>query len=159
MLLGNSLCRKALRSALLSTASRTAIVLRRAMWASGSERVSERVAKRIGEGNVERGGESGIARTALPARARYILPGAAALLSGAAFLGIVGFLAAAIASLLAWGLTGAAFEVIFHHFQNQILWAGLGGAMLLGAGAAVAGGWLPTFALLSRKPLEILRGE
>jgi hypothetical protein len=157
MLLGNSLCRKAVRSAPLSTASRTAIVLRRAMWASGSERVSERVAKRIGEGNLERGGESGIARTALPARARYILPGAAALLSGAAFLGIVGFLAVAIASLLAWGLTGAAFEVIFHHFQNQILWAGVGGAILLGA--AVAGGWLPTFALLSRKPLEVLRGE
>jgi predicted lysophospholipase L1 biosynthesis ABC-type transport system permease subunit len=72
---------------------------------------------------------------------------------------VIGFLSAAIASLLAWGLTGAAFQVIFHHFENQIPWTGICGAVLLGAGAAVAGGWLPTFAVLSRKPLEVLRGE
>jgi predicted lysophospholipase L1 biosynthesis ABC-type transport system permease subunit len=72
---------------------------------------------------------------------------------------VIGFLSAAIASLLAWGLTGAAFQVIFHHFENRVPWTGIGGAMLLGAAAAVAGGWLPTFGVLSRKPLEVLRGE
>jgi len=72
---------------------------------------------------------------------------------------VIGLLSAAIASLLAWGLTAAAFRVIFYHFETRIPWTGICGAMLLGAAAAVAGGWLPTFTLLSRKPLEVLRRE
>ncbi len=82
---------------------------------------------------------------------------------------VIGLLSAAIASLLAWGLTSAALRVIFHHVESRapglgvplqgVPWTGICGAILFGVVAAIAGGWLPTFSLLSRKPLEVLRGE
>lgn len=71
--------------------------------------------------------------------------------------GAIGLLAAAIASLLTWGLTSAMLSVVLHRPEIAVDWkiiaAALGGSTLL----TVAAGWVPSWGLLKRKPIEILR--
>jgi predicted lysophospholipase L1 biosynthesis ABC-type transport system permease subunit len=74
----------------------------------------------------------------------------------------IGLIAALIASVLAWGLTSAVLNVVFHrtHLEGAAIdWKTTMGVTAISAAIVLIGGWLPTLRLLFRKPLEALRAE
>jgi putative ABC transport system permease protein len=71
----------------------------------------------------------------------------------------IGVVSAAIASVLTCGLTIVALSLILHRADFGIDWKPIVGAAVLFVTLAIAAGWLPTFRLLSMKPMDILRGE
>jgi putative ABC transport system permease protein len=72
---------------------------------------------------------------------------------------VIGALSAAIASLLTCGLNAVVLSVVFHRLETAIAWIPIAGAALIAILVVVLAGWAPTFRLLARKPMDILRGE
>ncbi len=71
----------------------------------------------------------------------------------------IGLVAGITGSVLACGLTSVILSLIFHRvYAVASAWV-IGAAVIMSIVATVAAGWLPTYRLLSRRPMEILRGE
>lgn len=70
-----------------------------------------------------------------------------------------GLLSAAIGSLLACGFNSVILTVLFYRPEVVVDWRALAGAMLISPLVTVAAGWAPTYRLLHRRPMEILRHE
>jgi putative ABC transport system permease protein len=72
----------------------------------------------------------------------------------------IGAVSAAIGSALACGLTMVVIGLILRHVErNMIDWKPLKGGAFLSVMLIIVAGWLPIVRLLSRKPMDILRGE
>jgi len=71
----------------------------------------------------------------------------------------IGVLSGAIGSLLACGFTSAILTTVFHRFQAAIDWRGIAEALLISSLLAIVAGWVPTYRLLHRRPLLVLRRE
>jgi putative ABC transport system permease protein len=71
----------------------------------------------------------------------------------------IGALSAAIASILACGFTSIMLSVVFFRLKIAMEWKPILASLLVAVALTVAGGWLPTFSLLSRKPMDVMRGE
>ncbi len=69
----------------------------------------------------------------------------------------IGLLSGLIGGVLAQGFTAAALAVVFHRAGAAVEWKSLAAAIVAGVLLSVAAGWLPTFGLLKRRPLEALR--
>jgi putative ABC transport system permease protein len=72
---------------------------------------------------------------------------------------VIGALSAAIASLLTCGLNAVVLSVVFHRLETAIAWMPIAAAAFIAILVIVLAGWAPTFRLLARKPMDILRGE
>lgn len=71
----------------------------------------------------------------------------------------IGILSGAIGSVLACGFTSVSLGWVFGHAVLAIEWKSITAAMVLAPAVAIGAGWLPTWRLLGRKPLTVLRGE
>jgi putative ABC transport system permease protein len=71
----------------------------------------------------------------------------------------IGVLAGFIGGVLAFGFTSVVVSAIFRSPQAASGWYSIPAGILIGAPAAVVAGWLPTYRLLRRKPMEVLRDE
>ena len=68
-------------------------------------------------------------------------------------------MAGLIGGLLATGFTSATLTVIFQRPEVLVQWIPLLIAAGISTIATIIAGWLPSFRLLHRRPLEIIRGE
>ena len=50
-------------------------------------------------------------------------------------------------------------SVVLHRVETAIAWEPMLGAALLSITLVLAAGWVPILHLMSRKPMDILRGE
>jgi predicted lysophospholipase L1 biosynthesis ABC-type transport system permease subunit len=71
----------------------------------------------------------------------------------------LGLVSGAIAALLACGLGSVVLDVVFQRMQLAGDWGSTAAAVFLAALLAVVAGWLPSYGLLRKKPMEVLRGE
>jgi predicted lysophospholipase L1 biosynthesis ABC-type transport system permease subunit len=71
----------------------------------------------------------------------------------------IGAVSAAVGSVLACGLTITVVSLILHRLEMAIEWMPVACAALLSMTLITLAGWLPIFPLLSRKPMDVLRGE
>jgi len=71
----------------------------------------------------------------------------------------MGIFAGSIAGLLAYGFTAVAVFAILSGVHAVIEWKSPMVAMVAAGLLSIAGGWLPIYGLLKRKPLDVLRGE
>jgi putative ABC transport system permease protein len=71
----------------------------------------------------------------------------------------LGALSGAIGGVLACGFSAVITMALFHRPEAEISWRALAGTVLISPLLTLAAGWLPTYRLLSRKPLVVLRHE
>jgi putative ABC transport system permease protein len=71
----------------------------------------------------------------------------------------IGGISAAIASLLTCALNTVVLSLIFQRLETAIDWRPVAATIIIAIVVITVGGWLPTFRLLDRKPMDILRGE
>ena len=71
----------------------------------------------------------------------------------------VGLLAGAIGSALAYGFTSVTLAVIFHRVTAAMDCRVVAAAIVISALATTIAGWAPSYRLLGRKPMEVLRRE
>jgi|GEM_PF-6451197 len=71
----------------------------------------------------------------------------------------IGALAGIIAAVLSCGFTSAVLAVVLHRAEAVLDWKTLAAAITASMAAAVVAGWLPTWRLLDRKPMDVLRSE
>lgn len=75
----------------------------------------------------------------------------------------IGLFAALIASLLAFGLTTVVIQVALHRSAAMdwkvFDWKATAAMIAIAGALSLVGGWLPTFRLLFRKPMEVLRSD
>ncbi len=71
----------------------------------------------------------------------------------------LGVLSGLIAALLALGFGSVALSVVLGRAEATADWPPIAAAIALAALLAAGAGWLPTYGLLARKPMDVLRGE
>jgi predicted lysophospholipase L1 biosynthesis ABC-type transport system permease subunit len=71
----------------------------------------------------------------------------------------LGLVSALIAGALAWGFGSVALSVVFQSPQIMNDWHAIAASIGIAIPAVVFAGWLPTYPLLRRKPMEVLRRE
>ena len=71
----------------------------------------------------------------------------------------IGGLATAIACALTCGLNAVVLSLLFHRVEIAMEWKPVVIAAIVSVVVIILAGWLPTFRLLERKPMDILRGE
>jgi putative ABC transport system permease protein len=71
----------------------------------------------------------------------------------------LGALSGVIGATLGWGLSTAVIDVLFHRLDMRFDWIAFSLSILLSVVMTVIAGWLPTYRLLARKPLDVLRYE
>jgi putative ABC transport system permease protein len=71
----------------------------------------------------------------------------------------LGVVSGAIGALLACGFTSVILSVLFHHVEVAVSWRTLASAMFVSSLLTLVAGWLPTYRLLDRKPMAVLRHE
>lgn len=72
---------------------------------------------------------------------------------------VIGLLSGMLGSLTGCAAAVLILGEIFHRWEFTADWGVAAAAVLVAAAAAFIAGWLPSYRLLRRKPLEILRGE
>jgi ABC-type antimicrobial peptide transport system permease subunit len=71
----------------------------------------------------------------------------------------IGLLAGVIASLLTWGFTSVVLSVVLQHPESAAAGKTITVAVVISVALTVGAGWLPSWGLLQRRPMEVLRGD
>jgi putative ABC transport system permease protein len=70
----------------------------------------------------------------------------------------IGLLSGLIASLLAYGFTSLTLSVIFQRIETPVEWLPVAAAIGISSAATFVAGWLPSFGLLRKRPMDVIRG-
>jgi putative ABC transport system permease protein len=70
----------------------------------------------------------------------------------------IGLLSGLIASFLVYGFTALTLSVIFQRIETPVEWLPVAAAVGISAAATFVAGWLPSFALLRKRPMDVIRG-